>query len=206
MKKQNLLTTLILVTTVLSGTAKAFGYAEVEQTINLSVQPSVSIEKTSSNESGTISPKTGVHNGLSASFKIQSNGTDDDYDFIVGSKITSMDGEVSAYSNSGGIMFANTTVLPTATAVENARTGGKDNANVIVYPLTNTVTDPMSVIFDETKSTDEGVGCYVVKISTASEGTLTQTVGGTPVANSYSVGGDQAGTYKATVYFTAVSK
>ena len=69
MKKQNLLTILILVTTVLTGTVKAFGYAEVEQTINLSVQPSVAIEKTTSNESGTINPRTGVHAGLNASFK-----------------------------------------------------------------------------------------------------------------------------------------
>lgn len=206
MKKHNLLTILTLVTTVLFGTVKAFGYAEVEQTINLSVQPSVAIQKTASLESGTINPKLGTHAGLNASFKIQTNGTDDDYDFILGSKITAIDGEVSAYSDNGDLMFANSTVLPTISAIENARTGGNNNPNVIVYPVTMSVTSPMVVTFDTSKNTDEGVGCYVVKVTTASEGTLTQSVGSNPVANSYSVGGDEAGTYKAVVYFTAVSK
>ena len=148
MKKQNLLTILILVTTVLTGTVKAFGYAEVEQTINLSVQPSVAIEKTTSNESGTINPRTGVHAGLNASFKLQTNGTDEDYDFIVGARITTIDGEVSAFSNDKNLMFGNTTVLPTNAAVENAKTGGTNNANVITYPFTVSVTEPMELSFE----------------------------------------------------------
>ena len=88
LKKHSLLISLILLTTVLYSTDKAFGYAEVEQAVNLSVQPAVAIQKTISIENGTINPRTGVHTGLNASFSVQTNGTDDDYDFIIGSNGT----------------------------------------------------------------------------------------------------------------------
>lgn len=195
-----------MVTAVLSGTARAFGDASVEQMLNTSVPPAVAIEKTASLENGSINPETGTHTGLSASFKIQTNGTDEDYDFIVGAKINTMDGEVSGYTENGALLFTNTTVLPTSSAVNNAKVGGKDNRNVIAYPITMNITDPMSVTYDSSRATDEGKGCYVIKINSANEGTLTQSVGGTPVANTYSIGQDEAGTYKATVYLTTVSK
>ena len=206
MKKQKLLNILILVTTVLVGTVKAFGYAEVEQMVNTSVQPAVAIEKTSSSENGTINPETGVHEGLSASFTLKTNGTDENYDFIVGAKINTIDGEVSGYTSGGALLFANTTTLPTTSAVNNAKIGNTDNRNVIAYPITMNITTPMEVSYDNTRITDEGKGCYIVKVKTANEGTLTQTVGTTPVSETYAVGQDEAGTYKATVYFTAVSK
>lgn len=205
MKKQILLN-LILVMTVLFSTVKAFGYAEVEQAVNTSVQPAVAIEKISSMESGTINPKTGVHSGLSASFSLKTNGTDNDYDFIVGSKILTTDGEVSAYTPNGYLLFGNTTVLPTSISVENAKSGGRDNRNVIAYPITINVTNPMSVSFDGSKDTKEGTGCYVVKTNGSYEGTLSQQIGSTPVSNTYSLGSDEAGTYKSVVYFTAISK
>ena len=108
MKKHSLLISLILLTAVLNSTDKAFGYAEVEQAVNLSVQPAVAIQKTISIENGTINPRTGVHTGLNASFSVQTNGTDDDYDFIIGSKIQSAEGnEVSAYTNKGELLFEN---------------------------------------------------------------------------------------------------
>lgn len=206
MKKQNLLNILILVTAVQICAVKAFGYAEVEQTINTSVQPAVAIEKLYSNESGSINPLTGTHSGLSASFKLQTNGTDDDYDFIVGARINSIDGEVSGYTSNGALLFGNTSSLPTSLAIEDARLGGKNNRNVIAYPIDMNITNPMSVKYDGSRATEEGSGCYIIKINNGSEGTLTQTVGNTPVANTYSIGQDEAGTYKATVYFTAVSK
>ena len=127
MKKHNLLISLILVTTVLTSTVKAFGYAEVEQAVSLSVQPAVSIQKTVSMENGTINPRTGTHTGLNASFSIQTNGTDDDYDFIIGSRIQAADGnEVSAFTNNGALLFGNTTSLPSISAINNAKQGGKD--------------------------------------------------------------------------------
>ncbi len=102
MKNNNLIKSLILITTVLIGTVQAYGYAEVEQSVTTDVQPSVAISKISSNESGSINPATGTNTGLSASFQIQTNGTDDDYDFIVTSSIiTPENGTVSAYGQNG---------------------------------------------------------------------------------------------------------
>ena len=187
----------------MSLTVKAFGYAEVEQAVALSVQPSVAIQKTVSVEAGTIDPANGSHSGLSASFSIQTNGTDDNYDFIVGSKINTYDGEVSAYGQNGCLLFGNTTSLPTATAIANAKAGNIDNANVIAYPVSMEITNPMTVEFGTNATYGE---CYIVKVNTGTEGTLTQVIGQTPVANTYSLGQDQSGTYKSTVFFTAVSK
>ena len=204
MKNNNLIKSLILITTVLIGTVQAYGYAEVEQSVTTDVQPSVAISKITSRETGSINPATGVNTGLSASFNLQTNGSDEDYDFIVTSSILSMDGgEVSAYGQNGCLLFGNTTSLPTVTAIENARIGGNENRNVIAYPLTMGITNPMSVGF--TNSTQYG-DCWAVKVNNGTEGTLTQTVGQTPVVNTYSVGQDEAGAYRATVTFTAVSK
>ena len=204
MKNNNLIKSLILITTVLIGTVQAYGYAEVEQSVTTDVQPSVAISKITSRETGSINPATGVNTGLSASFNLQTNGSDEDYDFIVTSSILSMDGgEVSAYGQNGCLLFGNTTSLPTVTAIENARTGGSDNRNVIAYPLTMGITSPMSVDFTSSAQYGE---CWVVKVNNTMEGTLTQTVGQNPFGNTYSVGQDEAGAYRATVTFTAVSK
>ena len=191
-------------TLVLIGTVKTYGYAEVEQSVTTDVQPSVAISKTTSNETGTINPTNGTNTGLNASFQIQTNGSDDNYDFIVTSSILSLDGgEVSAYGQNGCLLFGNTVSLPTATAIENAKTGGNNNRNVIAYPVNMGITSPMSVDFQNTAAHGE---CWVVKVNTGNEGTLTQTIGQNPFGQTYSVGQDEAGAYKATVTFTAVSK
>lgn len=214
MKKQNLLKSLILVMAVLVGTVEAFASASVVQTLSVSAQPTVAIEKnTASVETGEINPETGTHSGLSASFNLQTNGTDDDYIFIVGSKITSYGNEeVSAYSNDGQYLlfgrFGEEEYLPKAEAIENAKAGGNNNPNVIAYPISSMeITSPMTVQYDASQDTGENaIGCYVVKVNGATEGTLRQTIGGTPLQNTYSVGQDMAGSYKAVVYFTAISK
>ena len=61
----------------------------------------------------------------------------------------------------------------------------------------------MSVDFTSSAQYGE---CWVVKVNNTMEGTLTQTVGQNPFGNTYSVGQDEAGAYRATVTFTAVSK
>ena len=199
--------------TVLFGTVQAFASTSVVQTLNVSVQPTVAITKNSNSlETGEIDPLTGTHSGLSASFNLQTNGTDDDYIFIVGSKITAYGGqEVSAYTTDGkGLLFGRIDTeeyMPSAEAIENAKTGGNNNPNVIVYPISNmTITAPMTIQYDSAQATDEGTGCYVVKVNSGTEGVLTQVISGTAVSNSYSVGQDSAGQYKAVVYFTAISK
>ncbi len=214
MKKQNLLKSLILVTTVLIGTGRAFATAEAVQTLSVSAQPTVAIEKKSTSvEVGEINPETGTHSGLSASFNLQTNGTDDDYIFIVGAKITAYDNEeVSAYTKDGqGILFGRygqEEYLPSAEAIQDAMNGGSNNPNIIVYPINGmNITSPMTVQYDAAQESSEGTaGCYVVKVNGATEGTLNQSIGGTPVSGSYSVGQDMAGQYKAVVYFTAISK
>ena len=213
MKKQNLLKSLILVMAVLFGTGQTFASTSVVQTFSVSAQPTVAITKTSnSDETGDINPETGSHLGLSASFNLQTNGTDENYIFIVGSKITAYGGqEVSAFTSDGkGLLFGrigDEEHFPSTTAIENARSGGSNNPNVIVYPIsTMSITAPMTVQYDETQATDEGTGCYVVKLNGGTEGTLRQEIGGSAASGSYSVGQDMAGRYKAVVYFTAINK
>lgn len=196
---------LIFLASVTLCTVKAYGYAEAEQSVSTTVQPSVAIEKMASSiETGVVNAETGAHGGLQSVFSLMTNGTDEDYDFIVTSKILTSGGEVSAYGNNGCILFGHTLSTPTAEAIQNAKTGGRDNRNVIAYPVTATITDPMSVSFNN----DYGVygDCYVVKVNGGTEGTLTHIVGQSPVSGTYSVGQDEAGTYQATVTFTAVSK
>ena len=203
MKKHSLLTVLILVTSVLASTAKAFAYTEVGQTVQLAVQPAVSVKKVSANQSGRINASDGSHSGMNASFLLQTNGTDTDYDFIVGSNLTVGDSTYSGLSKNGNLLFVNIDTLPTADAIANAIQEGTQNSNVIVYPFSVEVTTPMAVDF----GTHATYGsCYMLKVNNESEGTITQTVSGTAVPGTYKLGQDQAGPYQAVVYITAISK
>ena len=203
MKKHSLLTILILVTSVLASTVKAFAYTEVGQTVQLSVQPAVSVKKVSANESGTINAQDGSHGGMNASFLLQTNGTDDDYDFIVGSNLKVGDSTYSGFSKNGNLLFANIDANPSSESINNAIDEGSQNPNVIVYPFKVEVTSPMSV---EYGSHATHGACYSIKVNNQSEGTINQTVSGSAVAGTYTLGTDQAGAYQATVYITAVSK
>jgi len=205
MNKQNISKLLIFLITVTLGTVKAYGYAEAEQSVSTTVQPTVAVEKLSSSiETGSVNPQTGVHTGLSSIFSLQTNGDDDDYDFIITSKILSSGEEVSAYGNDGSILFGHTLATPTADAVSDAKAGGSNNKNVIAYPVTLSVVSPMTAEFEK----DYGLygDCYAVKVNGGTGGNVTHIVGQTPISGTYSVGQDQAGTYQAVVTFTAVSK
>ena len=203
MKKQNLLKSLILVMAVLFNTVEAFGFTETEQTAILSVQSSVSITKSAiSRESDSISPVDGSHGGLEASFSLKTNeGTDSSYKFLVASKIQTIEGEATAFSQDGSLLFGNLSAPPSNSAVVDAKAHGSNNANVIVYPLKMTISQPMTIDFG-TKSAPDN---YTISINGATEGNLTQTVGGKPIETTFS-GQDQAGTYQVTVYFTAINQ
>lgn len=203
MKKHSLLTILILVTSVLASTVKAFGYTEVGQTVQLAVQPAVSVKKVSANESGIINAANGSHGGMNASFLLQTNGTDDDYDFIVGSNLTIGEGTYSGLSKNGNLLFINMNAYPSADAINDAIREGNKNPNVIVYPFSVEVSSPMSADYG-THSTQGN--CYLIKINEQSEGTINQKVGGSAVPGTYNLGVDQAGPYQAVVYITAVAK
>lgn len=198
---------------VLTSTVTGYATTSAVQTLSVSVQPTVAIEKSTSTQVGEINPETGAHSGLNASFNLQTNGTDDDYIFIVGSKILSSDNtEVSAYTSDGqGLLFGRVgeeEFLPTASAIQDARNGGSNNANVIVYPISSmTIDSPMTVNFVNGLDVEgNAIDCYQVKLNSGKEGTLRQTVGGSPINESYRAGQDKAGSYKAVVYFTAISK
>ncbi len=196
---------LFLIMTVSFSTVKSYGYAEAEQSVQTTVQPSVAIAKQSSSiDTGSINPMTGVSTGLNTVFSIQTNGSDDDYDFVVQATIPVDEGTVSAYGNDGSLLFANIISSPTSAAIENAKSGGSNNENVIAYPVTVTTSEPMTSEYQ--KNYGLYGDCYVIKVNSSSNGTVTHIVGQTPVQGTYSVGQDQAGTYQATVTFTAYSK
>ena len=204
MKTLKLLISLIIINATLVA-GRAYGYAESEQSLDTTVQPAVSIEKlSSSKETGSINPETGVQSGLESVFSLQTNGTDSDYDFILSSKITTDGGEYSAYGENGCLLFVNTLATPTAAAIEDAKTGGNNNPNVIAYPVTVTTSSPFTNSFSTSNS--QFGACYVINVNNGTEGTVTHIVGKTPVSGSYSVAQDQAGTYQATVTLSAVSK
>ena len=178
---------------------------QAEQSLETAVQPAVAITKSENSiESTTVNPANGVHTGLSPIFNLQTNGTDDDYDFIMTSRIETTSGVVSAYTNSGAILFANILTMPSVTDVANAKIGGNINKNVIAYPVNLSLTYP----FTSQYQTNYGIygDCYVIKVNSGTEGTITHTVGSTPVVDSYNISQDPAGTYKSTVTFTAFSK
>lgn len=203
MKKHSLLTILILVTSVLASTVKAFAYTEVGQTVQLAVQPAVSVTKKTSNQSGTINAANGSHGGMSASFLLKTNGTDEDYDFIVGSNIAVEDGTFSGLSKNGNLLFVNLNAMPSSAAIKDAIDEGSQNPNVIVYPFNVEVASPMTVDFG-THSTHGK--CYMIKVNNEDEGTITESVKGTAVPGTYVLGVDQAGPYQAVVYITVVNK
>ena len=200
--RKNTLLILLLLTAICG--QKAYGLTETEQTLETSVQPTVTIEKlSSSKENGTVNPETGVHEGLQSVFRLQTNGNDDDNDFVITSRILSADGEVSAYGFDGRILFGHITEPPTASAINDAKQGGNNNKNVIAYPVTLTVTSPFTSQYKNGNGTYGD--CYMVKVNNGNDGTVTHIVGASPTSGSYSIK-DQAGTYKAVVTFTAVSK
>lgn len=203
-KKYTIKLLILIMTAGLCGT-QVYGNTEVEQVLQTSVQPAVAISNsTASIENGEINPETGIHSGLRSVFTLQTNGNDDNYDFIVTSAIQAEAGNVSAYGTDGSLLFGNTTELPTESAISDAKIGGKNNKNVIAYPVTATITAPMTVEYQPSYGLYGD--CYVVKVNNTSEGTLQHVVGTSPVANTFIIGQDAAGTYKATVTFTAVSK
>lgn len=204
MKKQNLLKCLILVISVLFSTQEAFSQASTVQMLRSSVQPAVAIEKTTSSTNGTIEPSTGIiTEDLSTSFFLKINDGKA-YDFIIYSTITTSDEVVSAFDKNGNLLFTNNTILPISSAVENAKQNSGSNANVIVYPFELTLGANMTSTF-VTQTTYEK--CYKINfINSAMSGSLIQSIGKNPIDNTYSIGEDNAGSYKATVYITAISK
>lgn len=195
---------LILIMSVLFSAQEAYSQASTGQTLRTSVQPAVAIEKISSVETGNLSAITGeIFGSLSSTFNLQVNDGES-YDFIIYATLLTATDTVSAFDKNGDLLFSNNTNLPTNSAVENARANIEGNANVIGYPFEITLDENMSLNFTTDKTYSE---CYKVNLTnSATSGNLLQTISGAPTTNTYSLGEDLAGTYKATVYITAVAK
>lgn len=205
MKQINILKTIFVMTLLALCAGKSYADgAEIEHMLHASVQPAVAISKSaSSQETGTINVTTGVNSGVVSIFNISTNGTDGDYDFYLSSTFPINGESRSAYDGNGSIIFGNASNPPSESAVTNAIEHGTNNPNVILYPVTLNIENPMTVT--ATVHADYG-NCYKIELNNAQEGTLTHTVGTTPIVNTYILSQDSAGTYQATIMLTAISK
>ncbi len=207
MNKRNLLTSLILITAVLTSTVKAFGYAQVRQRLLTIAEPAVAIEKLTENNAGNIAVETGIHSGLGASFQLQTNDDDSGYDYILTATTPTTGGSTSAFTkinDQTGIVFVNVSAEPTLDDIDNAKNGSGLNRNVIVYPISMEIDNPMTVEYVPNHATYDN--CWQVRVNGGTSGVLTQTINGTPLAGTYTIGHDAAGSYQATIVFTAYSK
>lgn len=199
---------------MLLASPKAYGLAEFQQTILTTVPAAVNVTAINTAlAQGTIDPETGMSTSPSASFRLQTNGADTNYDYVLTAVLNTSDsGNVNAYYQSGRtvyLLLGNVAAsnIPSASAVNNIKGGSPvlaQNANVIAYPVTNTLTNLSSATATNI-ATFAGL-CYIIKTGASKDGTIQQTIGATPLANTYSVTTDRAGTYQAVLTFTANRK
>ena len=205
MKNLNQKLLILLMITAMSG-LKSYADTNAELMLQTSIPAAVSFTKQASSvESGKINQLTGTHGGLQSVFTLQTNATDDDLDFILSSSVLVDGGTASAFGKNGTtIVLTNTNDLPETTDVNNAKTGGSSNHNVIAYPFSITTTNGLT---KEYKTSLQGYeNCYAIILNTAETGNVIGTVGTTPDGGTYNVGQDAPGTYQATVTITAVGK
>lgn len=198
----------ILLVIALSSLGQAFADVEVDQDLDIDVLPTVTITKSAeSQENGTLSFANGniTGDGVKSVFTLQTNGTDDDYEFVMSSTIQVDGNIVSAYTPHGDILFGNITVLPTTEAVNNAKSRLTGNANVIAYPVTVLTEGSMTSEFHYNNATYGDY--YKIMVNNDQEQRkVTHRINSTPVTNSYNVSEDEAGTYQAIITFTSVAK
>lgn len=191
---------------------KAFGLAEFQHTIQTVIPAAVDVSSiNSSAATGTIDPETGISSSPYATFQIQTNGDDDKYDYILTAKINTSDsGNLNAYSQNGSIAYlllGNIVNLPVTSAINDIKTNSPtltNNKNVIAYPIANTLTNLSSATL--TNNAAYGGLCYVIKTGSSQKGTIKQTIGTTPMNNTYSLTTDTAGTYQAVLTISANRK
>lgn len=159
---------------------------------------------------GTINPQTGVSSSPSASFNIKTNGEDCNYTYTMQAKVlTSGNGDANAYfrnSNRDYIILGNVSGshLPSLSAVNNIKSStpvASNNANVIAYPITNTLANIQSANMTNNQLC-QGL-CYVIRMGNSQNGNIVQTLGSAPYANTYSISNDRAGTYQAVITISA---
>lgn len=202
---------LLFILIILAG-PKAFGLAEYQQNIQTTIPAAVGVSSiNTSAASGTIDPATGTSSAPYATFQIQTNGSDDKYDYILTAKVNTSDsGNVNAYSQNGAtvyLLLGNLTNLPTSSAVNDIKTNSPtltNNKNVIAYSVVNTLTNLSSATI--TNNATYGGLCYVIKTGSSQNGTIKQAISTAAMSNTYSVTTDTAGTYQAILTLTANRK
>ena len=190
---------------------QSYGATNFQQTIVTNIPAAVNISAYNQSLSkGSIAPQTGNSTSPSASFNIKTNGDDCNYAYIIQAKVsTSNGGDVNAYfknSNRDYIILGNVSSsnLPNTNSINNIKSGTpttSGNPNAIAYPITNTLTNIESATMTN-NSAYRGL-CYSIKMGNSQNGNIIQTLGATPLTNTYSISNDRAGTYQATITFTA---
>ncbi len=112
-------------------------------------------------------------------------------------------GEVSAFAQRNQLMFGNLSNPPLAEDVEKARKNEQGNADVIVYPFTLSYSNQENIKEEYISVQSYGNLYKITFLNGLLTGTLTQTITGDPIANTYSTE-DTPGTYAATVYITVI--
>lgn len=181
-------------------------YADTEGDVIVvtNVPYTASVTKGATTEGVTMDATNGTHTGLSTVFTLQTNGGDDHFDYIIKSYVDVGGERIPAYGDDGRLTFVHTTISPTTTAVNNAKAGILPSKNVFAYPTRINCTGGVKSSF-KTNYKDYG-NCHVILMDQAVITDVTHTVQGTPSANTYEPGNDEAGNYQTTIEFTVVAK
>lgn len=193
---------------VLFSTPKAFAEATATQMLRSSVPSAVAIGIREINTTSSLEPENGtILNELKTSFDLDINTAlsgDKAYDFYFYARVKTFDGEASAFGPNGVILFGNTTSLPTASAVANARNGINGNVDVIGYNV-KMLPDDANKMNVQFLTATEYEDAYKVNFKNdAISGTINQIIAGNALRTTFNSTEDSAGTYSVTVCVTAL--
>lgn len=193
--KRNLITLLLL----LLAAAPVCSGACVTDSILTVIIPSAAIVNnvpTAANNS-TINPQTGFHNGLQAIFNIKTNGDDNTYDFVISSTINTEAGEKNGYFFKDGelyLILANRERLPDMASLADISSGSpQSNKNMIAYPVIK------NAEFQTSYQNYNGNLCCKFLSEGKQNFNISQHIGNTPLAGTYSLEDDGAGVYEAVI-------
>ena len=152
----------------------------------------------------SINPQTGCHKGLEALFNVKTNGDDSTYDFVISSSVNTNSGERSGYFLKDGdlyLIFGNKEILPDlASYGDISSLYPQSNKNLIAYPV---IKNPE---FQTDYQMYNGNMCCKFLSGGKQNFNVSQLVGNTPLAGTYSIEDDSAGIYEAVVMLNIYRK
>ena len=175
-----------------------FGAAVRESVLTVIVPCAASVNTiTSSGNNSSINPETGVHNGLEAIFNVKTNGDDSTYDFVLSGSVNTTSGETNGYFLKNGdlyLILANKEYLPDMAALSDITSGSaQNNKNMIAYPV---LKNPE---FDTSYQKYNGILSCIFKSRGKQNFNISQSIGNTPLAGTYSISDDSSGMYEAAI-------